>query len=238
MHIAVDFHTHVLPGIDDGSQSVAESLQMLRKEAEQGVHTVVATPHFYAHRTAPRQFLQERQEAEVRLRAALAGDPGLPAVVMGAEVHFYEGISDSECLRDLSIAGTEYILIEMPDPPWPERRLRELADIRQKQDLTPIVAHLDRYVRFPFYSRLFEALAPLPVLIQTNAGFFTGWKTRQAALRLLRRGQIHLIGSDCHNLTSRPPDVGLAARVIENGAGMAAIEKINARSLDILKKIG
>ena len=64
----IDFHTHVLPGIDDGSCNVEESIALLRKEAEQGITHVIATPHFYPRYDTPEHFLERRAEAEAILR--------------------------------------------------------------------------------------------------------------------------------------------------------------------------
>ena len=63
-----DFHSHVLPCLDDGSVSVEQSIEMLRAEAEQGITHVIATPHFYAGRTTPERFLEKRERSEAMLR--------------------------------------------------------------------------------------------------------------------------------------------------------------------------
>ena len=81
-----DFHCHVLPHMDDGSSSVEESVAMLRQEAEHGVRTVVATPHFYANHDSPTGFLERRAEAERQLREAMKGCEGLPQLEIAAEV--------------------------------------------------------------------------------------------------------------------------------------------------------
>ena len=60
----IDFHSHILPGIDDGSKSVEMSIKMLRREAQQGISRVVATPHFYPQTDNPERFLRRRAEAE------------------------------------------------------------------------------------------------------------------------------------------------------------------------------
>ena len=84
-----DFHSHILPGVDDGSTSLEESLAMLTLEAEQGVRHVVATPHFYAHHDTPEAFLSRRAAAEAMLREALKDHPELPGFTVGAEVYFF-----------------------------------------------------------------------------------------------------------------------------------------------------
>jgi len=125
----IDFHSHVLPQVDDGSDSMETTMRMLRMESEQGVDTVVATPHFYAQHDALDRFLDRRNAAAQRLWEILDKERGFPKVLLGAEVAFYPGISESDDLRKLSIAGSEYVLVEMPAPPWTEAMYRELPSI-------------------------------------------------------------------------------------------------------------
>ena len=66
----VDFHSHVLPGIDDGSRSVEESLVMLKRMQDQGIAAVVATPHFYASHHFPEEFLERRERAKLKILQA------------------------------------------------------------------------------------------------------------------------------------------------------------------------
>ena len=222
----IDFHSHILPGIDDGSADVAQSIDMLRMEAAQGVAHVVATPHFYARHNTPEAFLQNRDAAEAALRAEMAKHTGLPQIHIGAEVSFFRGMADSEMLERLVIRDTRYILVEMPMPPWDEAYYRELAAIWEKRNLTPIIAHIDRYIG-PFRTRgIPERLEELPVLVQANARFFLQRSTRGMAMRMLQKNQIHLLGSDCHNLEERKPRLGEALSVIEAGLGAAALEQI------------
>ena len=113
-----DFHSHILPGVDDGSRSVEQSLQMLRAEADQGIMRIVATPHFYARHDDPDRFIRRRNAAAAALQKDMEDHPGFPQIVLGAEVHYFPGISESEHLSKLTIEGTDYVLIEMPTPPW------------------------------------------------------------------------------------------------------------------------
>ena len=113
----IDFHTHILPCLDDGSKSVEMSLSMLREETEQGVRHVVLTPHFYARHDDPDRFLASREAAAEALKAAVAEVPGLPTLHLGAEVAYFRGMSDCEILRDFCIGRTECILVELPN--WP-----------------------------------------------------------------------------------------------------------------------
>lgn len=228
MNSVVDFHTHILPQIDDGSASVAESLGMLRAEGAQGVGRVVATPHFYAHTDGLKPFLQRRAAAVERLREAMEGQTDLPEICVGAEVHYFPGIGDTDILSELAIDHGRSVLIEMPVAPWTERMYRDLQNVHDNLGLTPIVAHVDRYISPARTHGIPERLMELDVLVQANAGFFRRFFTKRMALRMLERGQIHLLGSDCHNMTSRPVNIGQAVDLIGKELGQHAIARIHA----------
>jgi len=229
----VDFHTHILPKIDDGSKSVEESLAMLRAEWEQGIQEVVLTPHFYPQIDDPREFLSRRQAAFEQLQAAM-GEEALPKLRLGAEVYFYYGMSNSEILKELVISGTRCILVEMPTTLWTERMFMELADIYNKQELIPIIAHIDRYIR-PFRTQgIPQKLALLPVLVQASGSFFLLSRTRRLAMKLLKEDKIHLLGSDCHNMTSRRPALNKACEAIVKGLGESPIRRIGRLGQQIL----
>lgn len=222
----IDFHSHILPGMDDGSKSVEESLEMLRMMAKQGITHVTATPHFYPRHDTPERFLRRRTEAEALLREEMEKHSDLPTLSVGAEVYYFPGISNSEVMAELTIDHKKCILIEMPTPPWTDAMYRELEELYTKQGLVPIVAHVDRYIgRFRTFG-IPKRLAELPVLVQANAEFFLRKSTSAMALRMLKKHQIHLLGSDCHNLDSRKPNLSAALEWIERRLGSAPLEAI------------
>ena len=222
----IDFHSHILPGIDDGSRSVEESIALLQEQARQGITHVIATPHFYPQYDSPESFLKRRGEAEALLREEMQKYTGLPKLSVGAEVYFFNGISDSEAILPLTIDKKRCILIEMPPMPWTESMYRDLEGLYSKQGLLPVVAHVDRYIgRFRTYG-IPQRLAELPVLVQANAEFFLRKATSARALRMLSKGQIHLLGSDCHNLTFRSPNLRKAVALIEKRLGQDAIRAV------------
>lgn len=223
-----DFHSHILPEMDDGSPDVETSLEMLARERAQGIGRVVLTPHFYPRYEDPKRFLARRDRAEEQLRRAMEGRTDLPALLVGAEVYYFRGISESECLPELAIRNTGAVLIEMPHAPWTDAMLRELADIRHKRGLIPIVAHIDRYIGPLRTHGIPGALERLPVLVQANASFFRERRTAGMAMRMLKADQIQLLGSDCHNLTDRAPNLGPALAVIEKKLGAESLQRIRS----------
>lgn len=230
----IDFHSHILPGIDDGSANGSQSVAMLRLEGAQGIDLVVATPHFHAQLDDPEAFLRRRAESEGLLRRELEKQPGLPDFITGAEVTFFRGMSEWEFLPELTIGGTGHILVEMPPAPWPEEYFRELEAIRTRRRLRPIVAHIDRCIAPLRTFGLPRRLVTMPVLVQANATFFLDKRTAAMAIRMLRADQIHLLGSDCHNLTSRRPDLGDAVRRIREKNGAAGLRRIEEYERQIL----
>ena len=230
----IDFHSHVLPGIDDGSKSLEESIALLRMEAEQGITHVVATPHFYARYDDPARFLEKRANAEQLLLSEMKKYDGMPTLSVGAEVYYFRGMSDSDILPQLVIEGSNCIMVEMPKAPWPEAAFQELEDIHRKRGIVPIIAHVDRYIRPMKTHGIPGKLEKLPVLVQANAEFFLEKATASMAMRMLKKGQIHLLGSDCHNLSSRKPNLGEAIELIEQRLGADAIDRILRYSTDVL----
>lgn len=212
----IDWHNHVLPAMDDGSRDVAESIAMMQAQMAQGVTMVIATPHFYANDESVASFLQRRDRSMATLRQQW--QDGMPPLRLGAEVHYYPGISRMEGLSSLCIEGSKLLLMEMPMSRWTDSMVRELIDLSGRDGLCLVLAHIDRYLSLQdkeVWNRLLEN----GILMQTNASFFSNFTTKRKALALLREGYIHLLGSDCHNMTTRPPRIGKAAGVIQRRFG-------------------
>lgn len=234
MGMRTDFHSHILPGIDDGSSSVEESIGMLRLESRHGIARVIATPHFYPRHDDPHRFLARRDRAEEQLRRAMAEEAGMPEVSVGAEVYFFRGISESELLPQLTIRGNNCILLEMPPAPWPEELLWEVESIWEKRGIIPIIAHIDRYITPLRTFGLPERLADMPVYVQANGSFFLNRITSPLAMKLLKGNQIQLLGSDCHDLTSRKPNLDAAAERIRRKLGQEALDRIGTYEFELL----
>ncbi len=228
-----DFHSHVLPGMDDGSPNVESSVRMLKMMQAQGVEQLVATPHFYPEDEAPEAFLQRRAEAIAKLLPALAEDT-YPTIFVGAEVAYYPGISRSRQLGRLCIAGTPLLLVEMPFSRWSDGVTDELYSILESRNIVPVVAHVERYIDLQKRGTL-EDLTAHDILIQSNAQNFTDRSSQKAALKMLNARNIHLLGSDAHNCTSRRPDVGEAVEVLREKTDGRMLTLIDAFAKKILK---
>ena len=212
----IDFHSHILPGIDDGSKDVEESLKLLEMLQQQGIDTVVATPHFDPDKESVKDFLVRRQISFENLKPQLPVQT--PVILLGAEVAYYEGISHLDELSKLCIGNSGILLLEMPMAKWSQFVWNELKALSTVKGYTIIIAHIERYMNAQT-SEMWKRLRELGILIQVNAGFFNRFGSRRKALKMLLNGQINVIGSDCHNIDSRPPCMEQAFGIIRSKAG-------------------
>ncbi len=213
-----DLHTHILPGMDDGAKNVDESLALLALEREQGVDTVVLTPHFYRNRENPVHFLERRKKAADTLREALSSRGELPVVKLGAEVAWWPGLADCDELGELCIEGTKTLLVELPFSPWSERMVASIYDLMGRTGVTPVIAHLERYLKGQ-RTELVRDVLDLGVPVQVSGDVLLEFFKRGPAMKLLKSDEAQLVASDCHNTTSRVPNLGDAMSVVEKKLG-------------------
>ena len=219
----IDFHTHILPGMDDGSRSVEMSLQMLAASAEQGVGVIALTPHFYPTSDDPQHFLEKRNARMAHLKEHVPS--GAPRLLAGAEVQYFEGLSAMQQLPLMRIEKSSALLIEMPMGKWTQRMLQELMELNRQGEYRVVLAHIERYLPFDNL-RSIRQLAGVGVMMQMTSDVFSGWLRAGRALRLFDEGLLHILGSDCHNMTSRPPNLSAAYEYIEQKRGAAAVRQI------------
>lgn len=238
----IDFHTHILPGIDDGSSDVRESTELLQEEMRQGVKGIIATPHFYANRISVEGFLRQRNESIRLWNEYLSGreevllQEDFLGIKEGAEVYFFPGMGRAERLKELCIRGTDTILVEMPFVQWNDDVLRELTDILQKQRLRIVLAHVERYPEFQKSSRVWDEVLSLPLTLQVNGGsFLKGRSRRKFCLDLLKKHSNVIIGSDCHNLTTRRPNLAQARELIGKKLGKDRLAQIDALTMQMIE---
>ncbi len=220
----VDLHSHILPGIDDGSPDVGTSAAMLRREAEQGVDVVCATSHYYAKHSSIPAFCERRAEAMERLSSVLTED--LPQVLPAAEVAYFPRMEEQD-LTPLCIQGTRTLMLEMPFADWTSLQLETVEALVLDCRYDVVLVHPERFCFSKSNKHKLEKLAELPIGLQVNAGSLLRWGTRRLALDLLQMAQYPLLGSDCHNLTSRPPNLKEGRKVVMQKLGEAFLKKID-----------
>ena len=220
----IDLHSHILPQLDDGSDSVEMSLAMLYQMAEQGVDVVCATSHYYAKYSSIPAFCERRAEALERLSSVLTAE--LPRVLPAAEVAYFPHMEEQD-LMPLCIQGTRTLMLEMPFSDWTGLQLETVEALVLDCRYDVVLVHPERFCFSKSNRHKLEKLAELPIGLQVNAGSLLRWGTRRLALDLLQMAQYPLLGSDCHNLTSRPPNLKEGRKVVMQKLGEAFLKKID-----------
>ena len=224
-----DFHCHILPGMDDGSKSVEMSLQMLDADREMGIETVVATPHFYGYRERTERFLERRAASWEELSDAIeSSGRQYPRILLGAEVAFYSGLLKHRHLDTLCVTGTKTLLLEMPFAQWGGLELDVVSTLCLDRGYEIVLAHLERFTSLQKNTAAMEQILRLPVWVQINAEAILPVTRRGKWVRMFRDGQAHLLGSDAHNMSSRPPNLGKGWEILRRKAGEPVLEEIDA----------
>lgn len=222
-----DLHTHILPGIDDGAPDMETALHMLEAEDKQGVNTVALTPHFYRSREHIADFLARRESSWDKLKSKLKNKKH-SQLILAAEVAYAPGMADWTELEQLCYTGTKLLLVEPPMTPWNDEMFHQLYAIEGRRGITPMIAHFDRYIKMQSKVRI-EQLLEMGFPIQVSTASLLRFIGRNQAMRLISEYSAVPV-SDCHNINTRPPNLGEAARVLK--------KKLGGKADDILQYAG
>lgn len=215
----VDLHCHILPGLDDGPDSAAESAEMCRLAADDGITDIVATPHAFDDR---HDVSLERRDACIEKFNAILRTRGLNLRLRpGAEVRLVPRLSERlRAPKRLCIAGSRYMLVELP-PVMPANLDEELYRL-QLRGCVPILAHPERHACIQRNPDMLLHLVSSGVLTQITAqsllGEF-GETCRSCAELLVQNRTAHFVASDAHSSSDRPPLLARARARIEDIAG-------------------
>lgn len=217
----IDIHTHILPGIDDGAKSEEDSIAMAKQAVEQGIHTVIATPHHYNG-----SYFNDKASilTNVSILNELFKNEGIPLDVLpGQETRIYgeilQGIDNDEIL---SLNETKFLFIEFPSASVPQYAKQMLFDIQMK-GLTPIIVHPERNIELLENPNLLYDFVKNGALSQVTAGSLVGKfgkDIKKYAEQLIECNQTHFIASDAHNIKSRKFVMNEAFDSIEKNMGL------------------
>jgi protein-tyrosine phosphatase len=187
----IDLHSHLLPGVDDGSPSLARSVPVLQRFAGQGVECLVLTPHLLASRAATAPHAKHA----VLLDELRAAAPEGPDLLSGWEIMLDEPNVDLRA-RHLALGHSTAILVEFPRVAVPVRAGAELARLRDA-GLTPVLAHPERY--WGCTAQKVEEWRSAGAVIQMDVASLAGRGTIAATARaLLADGLVDCFSSDNH----------------------------------------
>ncbi len=217
----IDLHCHILPGVDDGAETVEESVAMAAMAAAAGTRTIVATPHMLHPQFHVPGAVAKRKLEEVRAAIAAAQIP--VDMVLAGEIHWSAEIEERLASGELLplCAERRYILFELPTSHVPHAT-REVMWRLQMAGIFPVLAHPERNLEFESDPDLVHAFRAAGVPIQVTAMSLTGEfgrRARKLSERWLAEGAIDLIASDGHGTRGRPPVLDAAARRVRRQAG-------------------
>ncbi|NLH01948.1 MAG: hypothetical protein GX488_08665 [Clostridiales bacterium] len=234
----IDFHAHFLPEMDDGSKSAEEAVKMLRLSYDNGVDTIVSASHYYAERESTEDFLKRRKDKFFNLTHEAEKTDKIPKIILGAEVDYFPGIDRYREIHRLCLDGTKCILIEMPYSEWSSIEVREIINLVLLRGITPIMAHIERYLKHKRNVEALERLFSLGAVAQINADCLYGYSESRKALKLIKENKPVVLGSDCHNMSDRQPGLDRAVKIIEKTLGLSYVEKIERLGRELIENKG
>lgn len=243
----LDMHVHILPGLDDGSPHLEESLAMARIAVEDGIDTIIATPHvmkgiYNNSRTTIIEAVQELQQKLDAQNIALTLKPG-------AEYYLEPDLPDKLAGGELlTLNNGPYLLVELPSASVPAYTSRVIYEL-QLQGIIPVLAHPERNAGFMSQPELLREYAGKGILAQVTTESISGalGKTVQkTALKFIRENLVHFVASDAHSASRRIPVLSPAVQVMKrhyndetilrlvqtNPAALASGQEITAQAED------
>ncbi|MCC8050108.1 MAG: capsular biosynthesis protein [Clostridiales bacterium] len=222
-----DIHCHILPGVDDGSHSIEETCELLRREYEDGVRTIIVTPHYRLEMFEPGMARIYRAFwATCDAAADIAPDLKL---YMGCEFHAnMEMVETLKAGGRPTMAGSRYVLTEFRES-TPYSYIKERVAALRSGGYRPLIAHAERYECMRKEPERAGELSDLGARIQVNAGSLLGdmgHSVRRYCQGLLEEDLIWCVGSDAHNLKDRTPNLGKCAAWLEKKFGTEVTRKV------------
>ena len=223
----IDIHAHILPSIDDGPETIEESIELCKIAANDGIKKIVATPHSKdgVYEAKSDKILEAVDVLNLKLKENQIDIEILP----GSETHIHEGLVESvESGMVLTINNSgKFILFELPFvfiPPGTEKFVFNL----KANGIVPIIAHAERISAFQKNPELVGQLVKVGALVQVNALAQTGRAgpiEKECVELLLKNKWVHFIASDVHSLAGRPP---ILSKAVGNAAGIVGEEEARA----------
>ena len=185
----IDIHTHILPHVDDGSDSIDTSLYLLNQEIKEGINKVILTPHQNKQNLDKKGLIEKYNEFKEKVK-------DLPIeLYLGSEVYYYSGLKED--LKDgkiLTLMDSKYFSVEFSTRI--EYNIKDILYDFTVLGFKPIIAHIERY---DYLSKEdYEEISKY-ALIQVNASSFFNKNYKKICMYLLKNNLIDFIASDCHD---------------------------------------
>ncbi|GAB3653437.1 capsular polysaccharide biosynthesis protein [Echinicola sediminis] len=196
----VDIHSHLIPGIDDGSKTMEESIELIKGLQGLGLRKLITTPHVMTefYKNTPETILGGLEKLRVALDKA-----GVQIEIEAAAEYYLDEVLLEKVERDepLLTFGDNFILVETGFINKP-RMLNETFFALETKGYRPILAHPERYIYLQHDQELLESLMDKSVLFQVNLLSLAGYYSKPVktlAEKLVERNVVKFVGTDCHN---------------------------------------
>lgn len=225
----IDMHSHILPGIDDGSRSIEESIQMIKEAKEAGFEAIVSTSHYIEESYSASKM--QRQELIDMLNDKLQEENIKIEIYNGAEAYITPNLIKlikEEKLPTLN--NTKYLLMELPMNSQIIYLNRMISDL-VSSGIIPVIAHPERYSYVQENPKMLMELLEIGAIFQANYGSIVGSYGREAEKtikRLLKNDMIHLLGSDCHRKNSIYTEMKPILKKLEKLIGKEKLEELTS----------
>lgn len=219
--ILTDLNCHILPGIDEGINTINDSISILEENKKQNIKQIIFTPHYYADKKDISSFLKERNKAASALIPYLQQE-GFTCG-LGAEVYMSKELLNLK-LRPLAFSDTNYILLE-----WPQDEYcvygEEIVNKCIQEGLTPIFSHIERYEFFTENLLKLEKFIKMGVVIQMDSSTVPNSRISR---RLIQEGYVHILSNEGHLLEAyNSLDKDIQEQLIKNGNAVFNNEKVS-----------
>lgn len=210
-----DIHSHILPGLDDGSQSMEQSLEMLRIAEEEGTSDIIATPHYKSGRY--RADSNQVSKRVSQLQTAAKNEGLKIRIYPGTEIYYHSELEEKFDNKELhTLNDTSWVLVEF-SPFENFGYIRNAADDLLSLGLQPVIAHVERFQCLLKDVKKVQELKNMGCGIQVNASSIVGeygFMAKRFTRKLLKLGLIDYIGTDAHNTEGRKPSMKKCADII------------------------
>ena len=231
----IDLHNHILPGVDDGAETVEDSLAMARMALDDGITTIVATPHRNSWTYHDPAADAHRRLNELKNRCEDAGCT--VELLLGGEAYIAPDLAEQVKMGlALTIHGSRYLLVEWAIDQFPAYADQAIFDLRV-QGIVPIIAHAERYRAVQRNVDSLASLVRRGAMVQVTAASLTGYSgpgARRAAERILVANLGHVLATDSHSIERRPPTLATARVRAEELIGA---ERARSLVVDVPRKI-
>ena len=208
----IDFHSHILPAADHGSDSLETSLQQVALAAEFGIDLMIATPHFYPRYDSAAEFLRRRAACAEELFQALSkGEQKAPKILLASEVQLCRNLDKLPELDQFCVQGTNVLLLELPGNFSMHHHEQTVESLIYGRKLRVVLAHIDRYD-----TNTIDLLLDMGCYAQLNVSSLCHLRSRRRSLQWASGDCVVALGSDIHGTAVGYKEFAQAKKRLKN----------------------